>query len=73
MKTYELVITEKQPTCGGKSPTKSEIRTVTTDDPVAYVKGTDPTSELEVTEDGDTVTVRTDHNGQWVVYEFTED
>ena len=42
MKTYELVIEEKQPTCGGRAPTKSEIRTVTTADPVAYVREQEP-------------------------------
>lgn len=37
MKAYELVIEQRQPTCGGRAPTKCEIRTVTTDEPVAYV------------------------------------
>ena len=37
MKAYELVIEQRQPSCGGRAPTKCEIRTVTTDEPVAYV------------------------------------
>ena len=48
MKTYELVIEKKQPTCGGRAPTKSEIKTVTTADPVAYVRGLEPNGKLEV-------------------------
>lgn len=73
MASYELVIEERQPTCGGKSPTKSKIMTVTTDDPVAYVRELEP-GELEVstTEDG-TLVIQADHNGMWIKYEFTEE
>ena len=68
MKTYELVIEQRQPTCGGKSPTKCEIRTVQTDDPVAYVK------ELEPNGEEGSLVVRIDQTeGQWVKYIFTED
>ena len=72
--TYELVIKERQPTCGGKSPTKTSIRSVTCDDPLAYVKGLEPDSELEVShaEDG-TLVITADHNGLPIHYEFTED
>ena len=28
MKSYELIIEQRQPTCGGRAPTKSEIRYV---------------------------------------------
>jgi len=74
MKTYELVIAERQPTCGGKSPVKSRIMTVQTDDPEAYVRGIDPDAVLEthVAEDG-AIIVETDHNGMWVKYEFSEE
>ncbi len=73
MKTYELIIEERQPTCGGKSPTKSTIKTVTTDDPVAFVKALEPDGTLTVTTDEDgMITVQTDHNGLWIRYEFTE-
>lgn len=73
MANYELVIEERQPTCGGKSPTKSRIMTVTTDDPVAYVKTLEP-GELEVsTTDDGTLVVQADHNGMWIRYEFTEE
>ena len=34
MKTYELVIEQRQPTCGGRAPTKTEIRTITTPQPL---------------------------------------
>ena len=73
MASYELVIEQRQPTCGGRAPTKCEIRYVTTDDPVAYVQALEPTCELDVTHNDDgTVVIRLDHNGLWVKYEFTE-
>ena len=74
MKTYELVIEQRQPTCGGRAPTKSEIRTVTTADPVAYVQSLEPSCKLEVsTNDDGVILITTEHNGLWVKYEFTED
>jgi hypothetical protein len=74
MKTYELVIKESQPTCGGKSPTKTSIQTVTIEDPLAYVQGLEPDSALTVeTAADDTVIVTGDHNGMPIKYEFTED
>ena len=74
MKNYELIIEQRQPTCGGRAPTKSEIRYVTTDDPVTYVQELEPTCELEVTHNDDgTIVIKPDHNGLWVKYEFTED
>ena len=72
MKTYELVIEERQPTCGGRSPTRSTIKTITTDDPVAYVKALEK-GEIEVSEHDGTLIIQTDHNGLWVKYEFTEE
>ena len=74
MKTYELVIEQRQPTCGGRAPTKSEIRTVTTSDPVAYVQALEPSCTLEVTTNDDgVILITTEHNGLWIKYEFTED
>ena len=73
MKTYELVIEQKQPTCGGRSPTKCEIRTVTTEDPVAYVQALEPSCDLEVEKTTDGMVIRTERGGLWVKYEFTED
>ena len=74
MKTYELVIKESQPTCGGKSPTRATIQTVTIDDPLTYVKGLEPDCALEVetAEDG-TLIITGNHNGLPIKYEFTED
>lgn len=74
MPSYELLIEQRQPTCGGRSPTKCEIRYVTTEDPVAYVQALEPSCPLDVNrrEDG-TIVIRLDHNGLWVKYEFTED
>ena len=72
--TYELVIKESQPTCGGKSPTKTSIQTVSCDDPLAYVKGLEPDSALEMETAGDgTVIITANHNGMPIHYEFTED
>lgn len=73
MKTYELVIEQKQPTCGGRSPTKCEIRTVTTDDPVAYVQALEPACELEVEQTSEGFLIKTERGGLWIKYEFTED
>ncbi len=74
MKKYELVIQQQQPSCGGKSPFRSEIRTVTTDDPVAYVQSLEPTGKLEVTTDENgVIVIRTERNGAMVKYEFCED
>lgn len=74
MKNYELVIDERQPTCGGKSPNKIEILRVSTDDPVAYVKAREPNCELEVSTDDDgTIIVKTYHNQLEIRYEFSED
>ena len=72
--TYELLIREKQPACGGKDPVKTTIRTVTTDDPLAYVKGLEPNGapELSRAEDG-TLVITVVRNGWTVSYEFTED
>ena len=73
MKTYEMVYTMSQPTCGGKSPTKSEISTVTIEDPIAYVKSLEPDLPLEIEHSGETLIIRVPHNEQWARYEFTED
>lgn len=73
MATYELVIEQKQPTCGGRAPTKCEIRTATTDDPVAYVQALEPSCQLEVEQTPDGVIIKTERGGLWIKYEFTED
>ena len=72
MAAYELVIEERQPTCGGKSPTKSRILSVETEDPVAYVQALEPECELEVFEENGALVVKTEHNGMWIKYEFEE-
>ena len=73
MARYELIIEQQQPTCGGRAPTRSEVRMVETNDPVEYVRKEEPGVELEVEKDGDVVTVRGRKNGLWMKYEFTED
>ena len=75
MKNYELVIERRQPTCGGQSPVKCEIRSVATDDPVAYVRTLEPSGELntETLENGDICVEHADPRGYNVKYIFTED
>ena len=74
MKTYELIIQHQQPSCGGKPPFRTEILTVTTDDPIAYVRKLEPSCTLEVrTDENGLITVLTEHNGARVRYEFCED
>jgi len=73
MARYELIIERKQPTCGGRAPTSSEVRIVETDDPKAYVEQQEPGLALETTEENGVVTVSGIKNGLWFKYEFTED
>ncbi len=74
MKTYEVVILEQQPTCGGRRPFRNEIRTVSTDDPVAYVRKLEPFCELEVTEEENgVILIRAERSGYWIRYEFSEE
>ncbi|MBQ9825869.1 MAG: hypothetical protein IJM61_01645 [Firmicutes bacterium] len=75
MKNYELTIERRQPTCGGQSPFKCEIRSVSTDDPVAYVRTLEPNGELNVSTDanGDLCVEHTDPRGFNVKYIFTEE
>ena len=74
MKTYELTIERKQPTCGGRAPTASEVHTVSTDDPMAYVRNAEVGSEPVLVEEADgVITIQVERNGYVVKYEFTED
>ena len=75
---YEVVITHTQPTCGHKFPTRNEIRSVETDDPIAYVRSQEKdlseSAELEIERDGDgTVIVNFSSGVERVRYEFSED
>ncbi|MBR5336954.1 MAG: hypothetical protein IK152_03125 [Lachnospiraceae bacterium] len=71
---YELIIDEKQPTCGGKSPSKADIQTIETDDPVAYFKEKEPKAKFEVEkkDDGGCI-IRFERGGYEVTYEFNPD
>ena len=74
MKTYELAIERKQPSCGGRAPTSSEVHTVTTADPLAYVRSVEVGSEPVLVEESDGVVVyQVERNGFVVKYEFTEE
>ena len=75
---YEVVITHTQPTCGHKSPTRNEIRSVETDDPIAYVRSQEKdlpeSAELEIERGGDgTITVSFSSGVERARYEFSED
>lgn len=73
MARYELIIERKQPTCGGRAPTSSEVRMVETADPMAYVQAQEPSLELEKVEENGVITISGVKNGMWFKYEFTED
>ena len=75
MKNYELVIERRQPTCGGQSPVKCEIRSVTTDDPAAYVRKLEPHGDLKIStaDNGELCVELQDPRGFNVKYLFTEE
>lgn len=74
MARYELLINQKQPSCGGKSPTRCEIQIVETNDPIAYVQALEPDCELSMEHlENDTILISGERNGMWFRYEFTED
>jgi len=73
MARYELIIERKQPTCGGRAPTSSEVRMVEVSDPMAYVQEQEPNLELEKMEEDGVITISGVKNGLWFKYEFTED
>lgn len=74
MKTYELIIERRQPPCGGKPPKTVTVQTVSTDDPVAYVRTLEKDGELQVTRkpDGEIV-VSLDAGVNQVRYSFTKE
>ena len=74
MKTYELIVERLQPSCGGKDPKEVKMTTVTTDDPVVYVRQIEQNGELEVTttESGEIV-ISLDQGMKHIKYSFTEE
>lgn len=72
---YELIVTISQPTCGGQAPTRSDIKYVETDDPVAYVQEQEKAAKLEVSYPGNGVVVveYATGSGNMAKYEFTPD
>ena len=73
MARYELIIERRQPTCGGRAPTSSEVRIVETADPMAYVQAQEPGLELERSEENGAIVISGVKNGMWFKYEFTEE
>ena len=76
--TYELVISRTQPPCGGKSLVNHEIRSVETDDMIAYIRKSESDMPedypLEIKDNGKgTFTVEFESGASTVKYEFTED
>ena len=74
MKTYELIIEQRQPPCGGKSPVDVKISTVTTDDPLAYVKNIEKDGEprMETTDQVEIVS-RLECGANSIKVTFTEE
>ncbi len=74
MKTYELIIERSQPTCGGKDPKEVKVLTVTTEDPVAYVREIEQTDALQVEEkpNGEIV-ISLEMGLKRIRYSFTEE
>ena len=74
MKTYELIIEQSQPPSGGKSPVDVKICSVTTDDPMAYVKNLEKDGELrmETTDQGEII-IRLECGAKSIKYTFTEE
>ncbi|MBQ7736989.1 MAG: hypothetical protein IJT62_04050 [Oscillospiraceae bacterium] len=75
---YELIITRTQPPCGGKETRTHEIRSVNTDDVIAYVRACESDmpadAPLTASDDGKgTVTVEFKSGAETITYEFTED
>ena len=74
MKTYELIIEKRQPVCGGKSPKDVKVMTVTTDDPVAYVRQIEKDGELKVsTSPAGELVVEIEEGARGVRYSFSEE
>lgn len=74
MKTYELIIERLQPSCGGKSPKDVKMTTVSTEDPMAYVRGLEPDGELQLeTRDNGEIVISLDQGLKHITYTFTED
>ena len=74
MKTYELIIERKRPSCGGQDPKEVKMLTVSTDDPMAYVKGMEPDGEpvMETNAAGEIV-ITLDKGLKHITYTFAED
>ena len=75
---YEVVITRTQPSCGGKSPRTHEIRSVATDDVVAYVRQCemDLPADLVLTPKDDgkgNISIEFKSGAEMITYEFSED
>ena len=74
MKTYELIIERHQPPCGGKPSKGVEVRSVATDDPVAYVRSLEKNGGLQVTTSPNgEIVVTLDAGLKQVKYSFTEE
>ena len=72
--TYELIIERVRPSCGGQDPKEVKMMTVTTEDPMAYVRGLEPDGELvcETNASGETI-ITLDKGLKHITYTFAED
>lgn len=74
MKTYEVIVERRQPTCGGKSPKDVKMMTVTAEDPVEYVKAAEKTEDVKVvSQNGPETVIEVELGARQVRYSFTEE
>lgn len=74
MKTYELIIERLRPSCGGQDPKEVKMLTVTTDDPLAYVREIEKNGELAMeTNAAGEIVITLDTGLKHITYTFAEE
>ena len=74
MKTYELIIERLRPSCGGQDPKEVKMMTVTTDDPMVYVRDIEKDGELTMeTNPAGEIIITLDKGLKHITYTFTEE
>ena len=74
MKTYELIVERRRPSCGGQDPKEVKMMTVTTDDPMAYVRSLEAEGDLVMeTNPAGEIVITLDKGLKHITYTFAED
>ena len=74
MKTYELIIERLRPSCGGQDPKEVKMLTVTTDDPLAYVREIEKNGELSMeTNAAGEIVITLNQGLKHITYTFAEE